>query len=336
MTIKKILTIFIIIPCNLFAQQTINDSIFNNNIYRSFTIYIPQIYNPTQSTPLVFNLHGLGGSSITAMYHADFRNIADTANFIIVHPQGMPNSLGENHWNYGQSNIDDISFFNALYSYMLTNYNIDVDRVYSAGMSNGGAMSYSLACNLSSKIAAIASVTGAMSSYQHLSCNPTHPTPIMEIHGTADSTVLFAWVTPGIEYWRNYNNCNINADTTQIGNIVLSDSSTVEHIVYNNGDNGVTTELFKIIGGEHTWPGSNFSNGVTNYDINASIEIWRFFSRYDINGLINPATEIIDNNIYKHNLVKITDLLGRETMHNKQSIIYIYKNNKVKKKIIIE
>jgi polyhydroxybutyrate depolymerase len=36
------------------------------------------------------------------MWHADFRSIADTANFIIVHPQGLLNSSGETHWNVGQ------------------------------------------------------------------------------------------------------------------------------------------------------------------------------------------------------------------------------------------
>ncbi|MAC86368.1 MAG: hypothetical protein CMC94_05420 [Flavobacteriales bacterium] len=96
------------------------------------------------------------------MIYGDFRSIADTANFIIVHPQGLLNSLGETHWSLGQSSVDDIGFVNALYAHLVSNYNINLDQVYSTGMSNGGAMSYYLACNMSDKIAAIASVTGSM------------------------------------------------------------------------------------------------------------------------------------------------------------------------------
>ena len=102
----------------------------------------------------------------------------------------------------------------------------------------------------------------------------------MEIHGTNDLIVPFSSIIPGLDYWRNYNNCNVLADTTIIPDIVLTDFSTVEHIVYNNGNNGATTELFRVINGEHSWPGSVFPSGVTNYDINASVEIWRFFSKF--------------------------------------------------------
>ena len=87
-----------------------------------------------------------------------------------------------------------------------------------------------------------ASVTGAMSQYTETMCNPTHPTPVMEIHGTADSTVPFNSIISGLEYWRDYNNCSSTADTTVIPDLVLGDWSTVEHIIYTNGDNGVTTE----------------------------------------------------------------------------------------------
>ncbi len=338
---RKIVIILFCIPFFATSQQIINDSIDLNGTYRHFITYIPAVYNQSTPTPLVFNFHGKTGTSFSTMYHADFRDIADTANFIIVHPQGLLDSTGVTHWNYGQSNIDDIGFINELYTHLVNNlYNIDIDKVYTCGMSNGGAMSYYLACsNMSNKIAAIASVTGAMTSYQHLSCNPAHPTPVIEIHGTDDLTIPFNVILPGIEYWRNYNNCNLVADTTVIPDLILGDWSTVEHIVYNNGNNGVTTELFKIIGGGHTWPGSNFpnSNGITNYDINASEEIWKFFSRYDINGLINSPNNITESEKENKKVLKIINLLGQEVndKHN-QPIFYIYDDKTVNKKIIIE
>ena len=206
-------------------------------------------------------------------------------------------------------------------------------------MSNGGYMSYYLACNMSDKIAAIASVTGAMGPYTQLTCNPAHPTPVLEIHGTADTNVAFNLIFNGLEYWRDYNNCNISPDTFQIPDSVLGDSSTVEHIVYNTGDNGVTTELFKIHNGGHTWPGSSFSIGMTNLDIDASVEIWKFFSRYDINGFISTSTSINEKNIKDKRLVKITDILGRETTtttKNNTLLFYIYNDKTVEKKIVIK
>ena len=137
------------------------------------------------------------------MWYGDFRKIADTANIIIVHPQGLLDYTGVTHWNLGQSNVDDIGFLNSLYSYIVSIYNINLDKVYSTGMSNGGYMSYYLACNISDKIAAIASVTGSMGSFMQLNCNPTHPTPVMEIHGTADVIVPFNNILNGIEVIEN-------------------------------------------------------------------------------------------------------------------------------------
>ena len=333
---NKLLLILILFPCFIFGQQTINDSILINGTYRSFITYVPSIYQSSQPTPLIFNLHGRTSTALEQMWYGDFRDIADTANFIIVHPQGLLDNTGVTHWNLGQSNIDDIGFLNSLYSHLVSNYNINLDQVYSTGMSNGGYMSYYLACNMNDKIAAIASVTGAMGSFTQLNCNPNHPTPVMEIHGTADFNVPFNDIINGIEYWRDYNNCNLIADTTLMPDLNFGDLSTVKHIVYNNGDNGVTTELFKVLNGGHTWPGSNISIGVTNYDINASIEIWKFFSRYDISGLIYQSTSVTEY-ITKKDIIKVIDVLGRQTKHLKnQPLFYIYDDGTVEKKIILE
>ena len=152
---KKILFIFFLTPFLCLSQQTVLDSIFHDNLYRSYITYIPAIYNSSNTVPLIFNLHGRGGNSLIAMYQADFRDIADTANFIVVHPKGLPNANGESHWNYGNSTGNDIGFINALYDKLIIDYNININRVYSVGMSNGGAMSYYLACDMSDKIALV-------------------------------------------------------------------------------------------------------------------------------------------------------------------------------------
>ena len=322
-----------------FSQQTINGSIIHDNLQRDYILYVPALYNSTNPTPLVFNFHGYTSNAFDQMWYGDFRSIADTAGFIIAHPMGSLDNSGITHWNvgWGGSTVDDIGFTAALIDSLSANYNINQDRIYSTGMSNGGYFSYHLACNLSTKIAAIASVTGAMSQYTQTICNPSHPTPVMEIHGTADLTVPFNDIISGLGYWRSYNNCNPIADTTIIPDLVLGDWSTVEHIVFDNGDNGVTTELFKVINGEHTWPGSNFSSGVTNYDINASAEIWRFFSKYDINGLINSSTFVAEIENKGKKFIKIVDVLGRECLPKKNTtLFYIFDDESVEKKLIFK
>ena len=334
---KKILILLLCVPMISFSQETIYDSVFHDGSYREYITYIPDSYNQSVPSPLVFNLHGRSSNAYQQMWYGDFRSIADTAGFIIVHPQGLLDNTGLTHWNIGQSSVDDIGFIESLYQELTLEYNIDLDKVYSTGMSNGGYMSYYLACDMSDKFAAIASVTGAMSSYTQAICNPIHPTPVMEIHGTADFTVPFNDIVSGLEYWRNYNNCDLSPDTTFLPDIVVADMTTVQHIVYKNGNNGVTTELFKVINGGHTWPGSVISTGVTNYDIDASVEIWKFFSRYDRNGLIGNNTLIPDVTIDDNDLIKVTDILGRKINEKRNTLLfYIYNEGTVEKKIIIE
>ena len=167
-------------------------------------------------------------------------------------------------------------------------------------MSNGGFMSFLLACQLSEKIAAVASVTGSMTQDTFDDCNAQHPTPILQIHGTEDDVVLYNEnnlslpIPDVISYWVDHNNCETTPTTTTLPDVDVSDGSTIEHSVYEDGDNGVTTEHMKVIGGGHTWPGSVLNTAGTNQDIDASMEIWLFFSRYDIDGLL--STDDFENN----------------------------------------
>ena len=82
---------------------------------------------------------------------------------------------------------------------------------------------------------------------------------------------------------------------------------------------------------------TTINGGITNHDINASLEIWKFFSRYDINGLINSSTEILENTIEGRRLLKVIDLLGRESVESiNRPLFYIYNDGTVEKKIIIK
>lgn len=291
-----------------FAQQTINASITHDGIQRDYIVYIPELYDGTTTVPLVLNFHGYGSNAAQQMFYGDFRDIADTEGFLLVHPEGTT-FIGDQFWNVGfpglSSTIDDVGFTEALIDELATLYAIDLDRVYATGMSNGGFMSFLLACQLSEKIAAVASVTGSMTQDTFDDCNAQHPTPVLQIHGTDDGVVLYNGnnlsipIADVISYWVDYNNCETTPTTTTLPDVDVSDGSTVEHSVYEDGDNGITTEHMKVIGGGHTWPGSVINTAGTNQDIDASMEIWLFFSRYDINGPLSVNEfDNIQVNIY--------------------------------------
>lgn len=309
MRIFTTLLLSLCFPFLSIGQQTINGSITHAGIQRDYILYVPEMYTPGEAVPLILNFHGYTSNAFEQLNYGDFRPIADTAGFIVVHPMGTVDLLGNTHFNvgWGTSSVDDLGFTAALIDSLSAEYSINQDRIYSTGMSNGGFMSYHLACELSDRIAAIASVTGTMNVNQPATCSPGHPMPVMEIHGTADGTVpyngniLFGTTPAAVAYWVNYNNCEPTPSITAIPDTDGGDGCTAEHQVYTGGNNGSTVEHFKIINGEHTWPGSAFGGVGTNQDIDACKEIWRFFSQYDIHGLINTtsvADEVIEKEIH--------------------------------------
>ena len=297
---KGLILALILISFSCFSQQTINGTIVHDGIVRSYKLYIPSIYSGNTVVPLLFNFHGYTSTSNEQMFYGDFRNIADTANFLVVHPQGTLDNTNTTHFNvgWGGSTVDDVGFTEALIDSLSAAYSIDQNRIYAVGMSNGGFMSFQLACDLSAKIAAIGSVTGSMTPSTLVNCNASHPMPIIQIHGTTDATVPYngsagwtASITNVLNHWATFNNCSPVPTVVNVPNTNTIDGSTVEKYTYENGDNCSEVVHFKVTNGQHTWPGSIFNFAGTNYDINASVEIWNFLSRYDIFGLIscNPA-----------------------------------------------
>jgi polyhydroxybutyrate depolymerase len=293
----RYLVLFLLLPFVSLGQQTINETMLHDGLTRSYTIYVPASYTPGTPAPMVLNFHGYTSSAFEQLYYGDFRAIADTAGFLLVVPNGTLDGTGTTYWNSGWGGtVDDIGFTSALIDEIAATYSVNLNRVYSTGMSNGGFMSYTLACSLSDRIAAIASVTGSMNVGQDQTCNATHPTPVMEIHGTADTTVpydgqTFMEAIPNVlSYWVNFNNCNATPVITDVPNTNLTDGCSAVHYFYDGGASSVDVEHYKIIDGGHTWPGSIFTIGVTNNDFIASKKIWQFFLQYDINGRIQANT----------------------------------------------
>lgn len=273
----------------------IDGSLFHEGLTRSYILYVPENYTGEEAVPLVLNFHGYTSNAKDQMEYGDFRTQAEEEGFIIVHPQG---SLleGETHFNVGgwtlESTVDDVGFTARLLDKLEEEYNIDAKRIYATGMSNGGYMSFLLACQLSERIAAIASVTGSMTPQTFNFCNPTHPMPIMQIHGTQDAVVPYGganWtksIGEVMNYWVEFNACGISAQLTDLADHNQEDGSTVQKQQYDDCQNNAQTIHYRIEKGGHTWAGSSIWAPQTNYDMNASEVIWAFFAQYDLDGLL--------------------------------------------------
>ena len=331
-------------PAALRAQTTIVRTMQAGGLIREYRLYVPAIYTRTTgAVPLLLNLHGYSSNNQEQENYGDFRPIADTANFLVVHPNGTIDGNGNHFWNtFGPrgSGVDDVAFLSALVDTLARRYRVDLNRVYSAGMSNGGFMSYELACQLGNRIAAIASVTGSMTTSRLAGCTSGRPVPVLEIHGTADGTVpytggtalQFVAIPTLLNSWVQRNGCNPTPTVTAVPDINTADGCTAERSVWSGGRNGSVVEHFRIIGGGHTWPGSAFVIGVTNQDISASREAWRFLRRYRLAQLLptrgavgppaapqllvlpNPATDLLQLDAGQRltpEALTVLDALGR-------------------------
>ena len=282
-------TLFVAFLSFLSFAQTSTGSFEYDGVVRTYRVFTPINYaGDLTDRPLVFNLHGFGSNGFQQEFYSNMNPVADTAGFFVCYPDGVDASWNVG-WSFG-SNQDDVGFINALIDTLAGDFSIDTNRVYSTGMSNGGFMSYRLACELSDRIVAVASVTGSMVPGTLFGCEPGRSVPVMQIHGTDDETVPYdgSNINVGIEtlmsFWVDKNECALQADTIDVPNINTDDNSTAQRIEWTDCDEDSEVVLYKIENGEHTWPGASLTLGVTNRDFSGSEVIWNFFNRYQFEG----------------------------------------------------
>jgi polyhydroxybutyrate depolymerase len=288
---------FFIFTIGITAQSTVTGTLLHEGKARAYRIHLPPNHSKEIALPLVFNFHGYTSNSIEQEFYSGMNQVADTARFIVCYPDGINNAWNVG-WAFG-STADDVGFTAAMIDEFYVKYGIDKSRVYSSGMSNGGFMSYTLACQLNDRIAAIASVTGSMIPNGINTCKPNRPVPVMEIHGTADGTVSYtgtpliaAPIASVLKFWQENNGCDQSPIIAQVPNINTTDNTTAEKWTYTSCKDGSQLIHFKVNGGGHTWPGAFINIGVTSLDFNASVEIWKFFRQFRVN-----QTTFLEENI---------------------------------------
>ena len=303
-TIITILTLLFLGAQTFDAQTLLNQTMVHDGYNREYAIYIPASYDGNQEVPLLFNFHGGGGFIADYMSAVDMRPIADTANFLLVYPQAVPDpgNGGSTSWMHkAPTTFDDVPFVEAMIDAIASEYMVDNNRVYVCGYSLGGEFTYELACSLNNRIAAAGAVARTMQGETFNNCAPQHPTGVLTILGTSDAISDYNGITfNGIQYymsaaethqyWATANNCAANPTMTTIPNTNTSDGSTVERYTWADASGCAYVEHLKVINGGHDWPGS-----FGNMDIDASQEIWSFVSRYNLSGLIGCGTNSIEH-----------------------------------------
>jgi polyhydroxybutyrate depolymerase len=152
---------------------------------------------PGERRPLLIFLHGLGGSGAEALANPELRALAERGRMFLVAPDGFLDREGRHFWNAGPAccNLDgkavnDVARLEALIFHWRERPEIDLDRVYVVGFSNGGFMAHRLACFMDDRLAAIVSIGGAGRAREQ-ACSPLTPIAVAEIHGDADPVVAY-------------------------------------------------------------------------------------------------------------------------------------------------
>ena len=162
---------------------------------------------------------------------------------------------------------NDVGFISALLDTIYKNYDIDKDRVYCCGFSNGGWMTFKLACQLGHRFAAFGSIGSVMIDPIANNYIFVGTTPMLICNGTQDQAVYYnggpvpmMWsVEQTLDFWTQNNNCVLTPDTVAIPDTCLSDSSHVQKITYADCSDSAQVVFYKVINGGHSWPGSNLN-----------------------------------------------------------------------------
>jgi len=292
-----VLTIVIGLPVALIAAalewcaiaDKTNGSIVSSGVTRRYLLHVPRTYDRSKATPLVISIHPAATWPAVEMHISRWNDLAEQYGFIVVYSAGSGAffggfSPGPHVW---PGEPPDVQFISDLIDTLEAEYNIDPNRIYANGMSNGGGMAFALSCELPNRIAAVGVVAAAQE--QSWNCRDPKPVPTVAFHGTADkfapyqggpSPVAprpFANILDWTAHVAQQNQCKGNPIGTSI-------TANVRRLAYTNCTQNADVILYTTEGGGHTWPGgkhlAEWIAGRTTDEINASRVMWEFFVQH--------------------------------------------------------
>ena len=264
---------------NEYRQHLPTRDIVVEGVERQFHIYIPDTAGNKPAEVLVLLQGGSAGSWRIAQQFR-WEALADERGMILAVPIGMTFFDNEGAWqlNTDAETMQDIQYITAMLDDVATVHDVDASRVYAVGYSLGSMFSYELACQMSDRIAAIASFAGTMP-VDPKSCDPGRNVPIMHIHGVDDPIIAYsnswdwkAWDSVGtmqdipslVQYWADKYGCQEKSET---------ESDTAAHIVHSMCEQEARVEHYRLAAGGHEWPEN--IKGVSTHEV-----MWSFMSAY--------------------------------------------------------
>lgn len=260
----------------------------HDGLARRALVYVPASVG-LRKVPLVMVLHGGFGDPVGMRLSCGMDAVADREGFAVVYPEGL-----DGHWNDGReeqrgaqvADADDVGFLRGLVGTLVRRFEVDPERVYATGISNGSMMCHRLAVEASDVFAAFMTVAGTIPRTVAAETLP-RPVPMLIVHGTEDP--LCAWdggdqtvsVQETVAEYVARNRCRTET-TTRLPNTDPRDGTQVLRTVHEGGRAPVV--LLEVRGGGHTWPGGSGSSGrsaivgAASRDISASEEAWAFFA----------------------------------------------------------
>jgi polyhydroxybutyrate depolymerase len=234
------------------------------------TVHVPSSYDAGVPAPLVFLLHGYSATGAEKEAHYQFLPLSEEHGFLYLYPDGTEDWLGNQFWNatdaccnFFGSGVDDVGYLMALIDEIELQLNVDSRRIFFIGHSNGGFMSYRMACEHPETIAAIASLAGA-TYLDPVDCSPTSPVHVLQVHGTADAVILFnggSWAAPypgaveTVEQWAAFDECAdigvLTPPPLDLDASIPGDETNVYRYDTDCDPDG-SAELWEIVGGAHS------------------------------------------------------------------------------------
>ncbi|MFT7519949.1 MAG: polyhydroxybutyrate depolymerase [Kiritimatiellia bacterium] len=226
-------------------------------------VFAPSNYDGSSKLPVVLLLHGYGATGAVQDAYFEMSARTEPKGFILIVPDGTVDDSGKRFWNatdaccnfYGSS-VDDVDYLLGLLDEVEETMPVDQDRVTLLGHSNGGFMSYRMACEASDRLAGMASLAG--STYlDGAKCDAQGTLSVLQIHGVLDSTIAYAGgpyfpsAQQSVQYWATEAACEgpMTGDRADYESAIGGAETSKK--VWSGCEGNVQTELWTIEGGGH-------------------------------------------------------------------------------------
>lgn len=269
---------------------------------RTFIVHVPPAVSTGAPLPLVLVFHGGNGTGAAVQASLGFDAPADATGFLVVYPDGI-----ENNWNDGRgttdaeiAGVDDVVFVRALLDDVSAVVDVDEQRLFATGVSNGGMFSHRLGCELADRLVAVAPVIAAMPTPLASTCAPAQQISVFMVQGSADPFIPLAG---GDTHHQNFPNLGDGGDVesavatralwgalngcgTEVSDALVpidaADPSRVTRYILRACTGSVEVDQYIIAGMGHTWPPlpgqAPAVSGPTSSQLDATAAIVAFFS----------------------------------------------------------